>query len=151
MKIHYVKGDATRPIGDGKKIIVHICNNIGAWGAGFVLALSKRWSDPEESYRELSVYDRILGLVQLIPVEKDITVANMIAQDGVGPSDNGVPPIRYDAVRKCLEAVDHTARLTKATIHMPRIGCGLAGGSWETIEKIIYAVVTVDVYVYDLN
>lgn len=25
----------------------------------------------------------------------------------------------------------------EASIHMPRIGCGFAGGSWKTIEDII--------------
>ena len=43
--IRYVTGDATRPEGEGPKIIVHICNDIGAWGRGFVLALSKRFKE----------------------------------------------------------------------------------------------------------
>ena len=30
--IKYVKGDATEPIGEGNKLIVHICNNVGKWG-----------------------------------------------------------------------------------------------------------------------
>jgi hypothetical protein len=40
--IAYHVGDATMPVGDGPKILVHICNNIGAWGRGFVVALSRR-------------------------------------------------------------------------------------------------------------
>lgn len=156
--IHYIKGDATRPRGDGKKIICHICNDIGAWGAGFVLAVSKRWKDPEEAYREMKPKERVLGLVQLVPVEDDITVANMIAQHGISDTRvKGVididsqPPIRYYAVRAALAAVNDVAYKTGATLHMPRIGCGLAGGSWNEIEKIIKDVVSVDVYVYDLK
>jgi O-acetyl-ADP-ribose deacetylase (regulator of RNase III) len=42
-EIFYMTGDATAPVGEGQKLIVHVCNDIGAWGAGFVLALSKRW------------------------------------------------------------------------------------------------------------
>ena len=53
MEIKYIKGDATRPIGDGSKLILHICNDVGAWGSGFVVALSKRWKEPEQKYREL--------------------------------------------------------------------------------------------------
>jgi O-acetyl-ADP-ribose deacetylase (regulator of RNase III) len=49
--IHYVRGDATRPQGEGTKIIVHCCNTVGAWGRGFVLALSRRWLSPERAYR----------------------------------------------------------------------------------------------------
>ena len=35
MQINYLKGDATVPLGDGPKIIVHVCNDIGEWGKGF--------------------------------------------------------------------------------------------------------------------
>ena len=49
MPIQYRTGDATRPEGDGPKIIAHICNDVGAWGKGFVLALSKRWNTPRSN------------------------------------------------------------------------------------------------------
>lgn len=52
MEILYIKGDATAPIGSGVKVITHICNDIGGWGKGFVLALSKKWKMPEEAYRQ---------------------------------------------------------------------------------------------------
>jgi hypothetical protein len=29
MIIRYVEGDATAPEGDGRKIIVHVCNDVG--------------------------------------------------------------------------------------------------------------------------
>jgi len=44
--IAYVMGDATAPKADGPKIIVHVCNDVGAWGRGFVVALSRRWPEP---------------------------------------------------------------------------------------------------------
>jgi len=147
-KITYVKGDATAPVGDGKKIIVHVCNDIGAWGAGFVLALSKKWKQPEAQYRAMS--KRMLGTVELVRVEDDIWVANMIGQQNTKPSSDGTPPIRYGAVRAALATVNDKAYLNRATIHMPRIGCGLAGGKWEEIESIVRDVMSVDVYVYDL-
>ena len=50
--IDYVKGDATSPVGSGTKIICHVCNDVGGWGRGFVVALSRRWSAPEARYRE---------------------------------------------------------------------------------------------------
>jgi len=50
--ITYIKGDATNPQAKGTKIIIHICNNLGGWGKGFVLAISKRWKAPEEAYRK---------------------------------------------------------------------------------------------------
>lgn len=149
--IRYKVGDATRPVTPGPKIICHICNDIGAWGAGFVLALSKRWSAPEDSYRECPE-EWQLGITQIVPVEDDICVANMIAQHGIiGYDDADEPPIRYAALRVCLAEVNDIAYRSGATLHMPRIGCGLAGGEWSEVEKIINDVCSVDVYVYDLK
>ena len=88
-------GDATEPVAEGNKIICHICNDIGKWGAGFVLALSKRWYQPEMAYKKLfrtqAINNRLeLGQTKLIQVEPDIYVANMVAQFG------------FDFVNGCL-------------------------------------------------
>ena len=48
MPIAYTTGDATAPEGDGPKIIVHVCNDVGGWGRGFVMAISKRWPEPAD-------------------------------------------------------------------------------------------------------
>jgi len=151
MAIKYLIGDATNPTGNGIKIITHITNDLGFWGKGFVLALSKKWSQPEEEYRKLRLCDRWLGNVQFIQVEPDIYVANMIAQHGIGPYGSNQPPIRYEALRICLQKVNEFANVHNASIHMPRIGTGLAGGLWEFIEPIINDTMSVDVYVYDLK
>ena len=81
MNIIYKVGDATSPEGDGPIVIAHICNNVGAWGAGFVLALSKKWAEPEHTYHNYQPRD--LGTTMFIPVEDNINVANMIAQDNI--------------------------------------------------------------------
>jgi O-acetyl-ADP-ribose deacetylase (regulator of RNase III) len=153
MPITFIKGDATCPHGDGNKIIVHICNDVGAWGAGFVMALSARWEAPEAHYRNWKrrIFEEPfkLGHTQPVRVEKDIWVCNMIAQSGV--HSIGVPPIRYYALQNCLRRVAHLADTLKASIHMPRIGCGLAGGEWELVEKIISQELgEFSVTVYDL-
>lgn len=41
-RIRCIQGDATRPDTDGPVIIVHVCNDVGGWGRGFVVAISKR-------------------------------------------------------------------------------------------------------------
>ena len=140
MSIKYLKGDATRPQGDGPKIICHVCNDVGGWGAGFVLAISRRWREPEHQYRAGHAgrdhNDFALGAVQFVQVEPDLWVANMVAQHGLRRS-GGVPPIRYEAVAECLEKVAAKASGLVASVHMPRIGCGLAGGEWSQIEPLI--------------
>lgn len=161
MPINYKKGDATNPKSNKIKIIVHICNDVGGWGKGFVMAISKKWKKPELEYRKwykniegvqtndvqfirLVRKDRYsnekkfeLGNVQFVKVFDDLWIANMIAQNKIRPNKNGLPPIRYSSVSECLERVRNFAKLHEASVHMPRIGCGLAGGEWSKIEELI--------------
>jgi O-acetyl-ADP-ribose deacetylase (regulator of RNase III) len=155
--INYVIGDATRPQGDGQKIVAHVCNNIGKWGAGFSGAVTKRSALPESAFRQLYVDYRegkynissLLGVVQVITISEDVSVANMIAQNGV-VGRNNPKPIRYDALNEALRRLNSLVADTDASVHMPRIGCGLAGGDWERVEKIIQNRLEVPVFVYDL-
>jgi O-acetyl-ADP-ribose deacetylase (regulator of RNase III) len=150
--INYVQGDATSPIGEGIKIIAHICNDVGAWGAGFVLAISSRWVEPEQRYHVWHSNQSFkLGNIQVVKVNDDTYVANMIAQHGVGFYQG--PPIRYPALRQCLMKLYRESRRMEASVHMPRIGCGLAGGEWDKVKEIIYDELVdkgVEVTVYDL-
>ena len=122
------------------KLISHICNDLGDWGKGFVVATSRRWAEPEQAYRawyrDRNQNDFALGAVQFVQVEPHIWVANMVAQHGLRGGRSG-PPIRYNAVADCLKKVAVKAADLKASIHLPRIGCGLAGGEWSRIEPLI--------------
>ncbi len=139
MEINYLNGDATKPMAKGNKIIVHICNDVGGWGKGFVKAISKRWKLPEQKYREWfkSKENFNLGQVQFVQVENELWIANLIGQHKINKDENGNSPIRYEAILIGLELVAKFAIENNATIHMPRIGCGLAGGTWDKIEPII--------------
>lgn len=158
LPIKFVKGDATAPPSGGNRIIVHICNDIGIWGEGFVRALSKRWPGPELAYKhyaETFTKDDLfmdLGAVQLVLVEKDLIVANLIGQHHVRVH-NGQMPIRYEATRKGMKAIAKVAKNSKASVHMPRLGTGFAGGKWEHVERIVFQELSehdIPVTVYDL-
>lgn len=170
--IEYVVGDATRPPeGPGVKIIAHVSNDAGGWGAGFTRALSRRWMEPERAYRawaKAKVDDGHpttghfgLGESQLVSVRGAmwirnietsgaIHVLNMIAQEGFGPCDK--PRIRYPALALCLRHLDRFARElgAGATVHAPRFGCGLAAGDWERVAALVARLVSVPVFIYDL-
>lgn len=150
--IQYVVGDATNPLASGQKIIAHVCNDIGKWGAGFVMAISAKWPTPRAEYLEwYNKGEAKLGLVQYVTVRPDIWIANMVAQAGTKTGSKG-PPIRYDALGKCLADLAKAAEDHKASIHMPRIGCGLAGGKWESVEPIVQKHLShLHVMVYDLG
>lgn len=135
-----IKGDATSPQAKGRKVIAHICNDLGGWGKGFVVAISRRWPDPERDYRQWhrgrASNDFALGVTRLVQAAPDVWVANMVGQRGIKTGSAG-PPIRYDAVEQCLASLADQAQELGASVHMPRIGCGLAGGTWKRIEPII--------------
>jgi O-acetyl-ADP-ribose deacetylase (regulator of RNase III) len=167
--ITYLKGDATRPQGEGPKVIAHICNDRGGWGKGFVLALSNRWPEPEASYRKWFHYGKWfdgepfeLGSIQFVQVEPQLRVVNMIAQMGYGKGNrnlhsskepNDQIPLKYDALGICLWKLARGVE-PGTSVHMPRIGTGLAGGKWEKIEPLIEAAFKdregCPVFVYDL-
>jgi len=137
--ITYLTGDATCPQAAGNRLIAHVCNDLGKWGRGFVLALSRRWAEPERAYRDWhrgrAGNDFGLGAVQFVAVGPYLWVANMVGQHGV--RRGRTPPIRYEAVEQCLRRVAAKAVELRASVHMPRIGCGLAGGTWERVEPLV--------------
>ncbi|GHD38475.1 Appr-1-p processing protein [Streptomyces mirabilis] len=139
-EITYVRGDATAPSVKGVKLIAHVCNDIGGWGKGFVLALSRRWPEPEAAYRawhrDRAHNDFGLGATQFVQVEKYVWVANLIGQRGIRTGSKGVP-VRYEAIDTGLAHVATQAAELDASVHMPRIGCGLAGGDWFRVEPLI--------------
>jgi O-acetyl-ADP-ribose deacetylase (regulator of RNase III) len=139
-EITYIRGDATAPSGKGVKLIAHVCNDLGGWGKGFVMALSRRWPEPEKAYRvwhrDRAKNDFGLGAIQLVRVERYLWVANMIGQRGTRTGSKGVP-VRYEAIDTALGRLADEATGLGASVHMPRIGCGLAGGKWSRVEPLI--------------
>lgn len=158
-EIKYVIGDATLPEGEGPRIIAHICNDYGGWGAGFVLALSQRDAAPEMAYRSWFAGDGptlfvpkapfSLGKVQIARYDpfqqKNVYVANMIAQKGDKCS--------MVFLAMCLNKLRVIAENLGASVHMPRIGTGLGGAKWEHVELLVSTLLArhgVPVTVYDL-
>lgn len=107
---------------------------------GNVLAISRRWPEPEKSYRawhrERASNDFGLGAVRFVQVEPYVWVANMVGQRGIRTGSKGVP-VRYEAIDAALERLAEKAADLGASVHMPRIGCGLAGGKWSRVEPLV--------------
>jgi O-acetyl-ADP-ribose deacetylase (regulator of RNase III) len=147
--IKMMKGDATCPQGSGTKIIAHVVNDSGKWGKGFVMALSKKWPETREAYLAWHKSKKLFELgqtafqtINVAPVQ--YVVAHMIAQRGIQGRSNPVP-LRYKHLRACLKHVAYRAQqwgpgtqwYQPVSVHMPKIGCGLAGGKWDKVEPII--------------
>lgn len=139
--ITYVRGDATAPQGKGVKVVAHVCNDLGGWGKGFVVAISRRWAEPEAAYRrwhrERAGNDFGLGAAQFVQVGPYLWVANLVGQRGIRTGRSTGVPVRYEAIDAALGRLGDKAVELGASVHMPRIGCGLAGGKWSRVEPLI--------------
>ena len=138
-EILYVKGDVRSPLGNGRRLIIHCCNDIGKMGAGVALAIMKKWPVVKESYSrwyEKDIKSFKLGNIQAVRVEENIAVVNMIGQHGIYTKGNA-PPIRYKAIEQCLMKVADLAEKYGASVHCPKFGAGLARGKWEIIEGLL--------------
>lgn len=133
-----IHGDATLPRGTEPRIICHGCNDLGIWGAGFVLAVSKRYPQAEQAYRTWAqkVGTLPLGECQLVDVGNKVYIANIISQTGVGITQGNIP-LRYGALETGLFTAAYHAQRLSGSLHMPTIGAGLAGGDWDRIYRII--------------
>lgn len=140
MKVITKNGSATsaKPENGKGVIVAHLCNRVGGWGSGFVLAVDQLSTAPRSAYRALGK-NITLGFTQFIEIEPDFFVANMIAQVGLDKSavPNGVL-VDYIHLRTCLETVLKRAIALNCDVHVPAgMGSGLAGGDKATILGII--------------
>lgn len=168
-EIKYIVGDVREPIGEGRKIIAHVVNDLGKMGSGVALAILKKWPVVKERYinwsknkesfillKDMEGGEFKLGNTQFVrvDVENKIVVANMIGQHNIIGMDD-TPPIRYDALRSCLKKVGEIAKKYNASVNLPyKAGCDRAGGSWDIVEKIIQEELCdkdVEVIVYDID
>lgn len=154
-EITYVLGDASRPRGSGRRIVAQIVNDSAfTWGGGFSLAVRERWPAAQRAFRAWAERERRnlrLGNVHVGEVDEDLAIVSMIAQHGFGPSPK--PRIRYMALKSGLERLGELAAEGGATVHMPKIGSGQAGGSWSIVREFVQEAVCgrgVKVYVYEL-
>lgn len=143
--VREVVGDATCPAVDGPVVLAHVVNDQGAWGRGFVVAVSSRWPEPEAAYRRWFQDGQMadgtpftLGRVQLVPVTSpdgaQRWVANLLAQHGLGRAN---VPLDLDALTVALRSVGSFARTVGATLVCPRIGTGLGGGRWAEVRPLL--------------
>lgn len=119
-------------------IIIHQCNNRGVMGAGLAKQIRNKYPEAYEDYREHCAYRNFrapLGEIYFKKVKEGLWIANAIAQDGYGK--NRVYT-NYEALRTVLDIAYKKSLLANCKLHIPyKIGCGLAGGDWEVVFKII--------------
>lgn len=117
-------------------LIVHGVNCQGVMGSGVAAQIRSKWPTVYERYKlDEEKIGLQLGDVQIVAVESGQVVANAVTQEFYGRG--GKVYVDYKAVRKCFREINKYAVLWNLTVNFPLIGCGLAGGKWDIVSKII--------------
>jgi hypothetical protein len=139
LSITYIRGNALEPRGTGPRIIAQIVNDkTPNWGAGFGRAVRNIYPSVQKDFKDWAMLNPdmlSLGNIYTSTVSRNLYLVNMIAQHGYGESAK--PRIRYAALRNCLRQLKEIAVDKTASIYMPRIGTGYAGGNWSYISELI--------------
>lgn len=153
--IRYVHGDALEPRGEGVKVFCQLVNDRARkWGGGIARQTARKHPVSEYEFAnwitEISPGER-LGQVHFTSPTKGLFVSSLVAQAGFGPTKK--PRIQYRALKTALARVATFASKENASVHMPRIGTGAAGGNWNTIKDMVEEIFTgsgLEVIIYDL-
>jgi len=155
LSITSIRGSALEPRRTGPQIIAHIVNDkTPNWGAGFARAVRNKYPSVQKDFKEWAVMnpDKFsLGNTKTSIASDELYIVNMIAQHGYGESVK--PRIRYAALRDCLHQLNKITLSKGASVHMPRIGTGYAGGNWSYILELIDEILVrngINVTIYTL-
>jgi O-acetyl-ADP-ribose deacetylase (regulator of RNase III) len=121
-------------------IIVHGCNCFCTMGKGIAVQIKQEFPEAyQEDLRTTKGDESKLGTFSSAYIDRyDLTVINAYSQYDYRPTykNDGVTRCDYEAIRKVFRKIaedfDNTVR-----IGYPKIGCGLAGGDWDLVSKII--------------
>jgi len=117
---------------------------MGVMDRGLALEVKTRFPHVYDSYYHychMTTPENIIGRVLLVPI--DLTekqcIANCFAQRGFSTEQRMTD---YDAMKACLQEVaDLMQAYGKKTVAIPyKMGCGLDGGDWNVVRKIIVEV-----------
>ena len=133
-------GDVMDPRGSGPRLVAHVVpDTTSVWGGGgFASSLRRKFPAVWVDYRsqtEAKGRHPTLGDVFVGPLTGNISVAHMVAQRGIGTSST--QRLRYAALAQCLTKVRETAQQIGASVHMPRVGTGHGGASWDIVRELI--------------
>jgi O-acetyl-ADP-ribose deacetylase (regulator of RNase III) len=134
MKI--IEGDLIRLAIEGKfDIVVHGCNCFHTMGAGIARQIKNKFpqaygADLETPYGSKDKLGKFSHCI--VPKGNGFIIINAYTQYSFGTDS---PAVDYDAVRSCFKEIKK--EYTGMKIGYPKIGCGLAGGDWNIVSKII--------------
>lgn len=155
MITRYIKGNL---LNTELSNIAHGVNCQGAMGSGVAKAILDKYPLVKKDYKtyyhfvtDLGSKEALLGSVQAVALPDGKTVHNCFTQFNFGY--DGQKYLSYEAIIKCFKTLKDRAICNGMTqLAIPKIGCGLAGGSWEVVEALINEATDehLEVWVYEL-
>lgn len=118
-------------------VLVHQVNCQGVMGAGIAKDILKVFPSHINYYKQQEMF---LSNYMIDTLSSNQHIVGLFAQDKVGTSQVQTNVAAFAvALSDCLnELLDNLPPTSTLTIGFPyKIGCGLAGGSWETISLIL--------------
>ena len=139
--MNIIKGNIIDLAEQGKiNYLIHGCNCFNTMGAGLAKEIKNRY--PEAYFKDLLTkkgnLDKLgkytFANVLCKKTNNQFTIINAYTQYNYGKSKNNELLVDYKAIKSILIDID---KKVTGTIGLPFIGCGLAGGDWSVISKII--------------
>lgn len=136
MAVKIIKGDLLNCGAD----ICHQTNFFGMMGGGVAASIWNKLLDQQDRKEYCSLCrdmrGSLLGSVQMLTHHGKPFVANLFSQ--MAEPDKFDSLTDYRKLRRCLHEVKMFAKRRGYTVAMPGfLGCGIAGGNWDEVYKII--------------
>ena len=113
-------------------VIVHGCNCFNTMGAGIAKSIKQHFPEAYKADCQTQRGNKKkLGTITFAQCG-DVTVVNAYTQFDYSNRGTNAD---YNAIRKAFKLIKE--QFSGKRIGLPLIGCGLAGGDWNTVEKII--------------
>jgi O-acetyl-ADP-ribose deacetylase (regulator of RNase III) len=127
-------GDLVKEVHDG--IIIHQCNAQGVMNSGIAKQLRETYPIVYDDYiQEFCKHGNLLGKIIVSAVSPDLVVISVVGQFKYGRDKEVYTS--YVALSQAFLDIKKLIKDLDVEIHHPLIGCGLGGGDWDVVSKII--------------
>ena len=120
-------------------VIAHQVNCKKVMGGGLALQIKNKYPEVYSEYLSFfDIYGKQLGRCQMVLCKDGKTIANLFGQYDYGTLKQHT---NYDYLKISLKSLLFNLKRHNLSVAIPyNMGCGLGGGDWNTVYKIIEEV-----------